>query len=132
MPRLDIHEDAQRDLDDLRPAHPGLVRRILAILQEIKADPRLLSALLDHGFGDAKDETVGVKKWLEQWNAGRDIWRLKIWELESVKVKYRIIYAYVPGDQAFVVLAVQRRDAIDYDDPNHALTQRIHRAYRNL
>ena len=134
MTRVEIHDDAERDLDELRPYHPALVNRILITLQEIQDDPRLLDALLIHEFGerDGDEESIGVKKWLEHWKANRDLWRLKLWQLEDAGLKYRIVYAYMPDERTFYVLAIRKREDIDYDDHENELTRRIIAAYRGL
>jgi len=131
--RVHVHGDAVADLNALRPRHPGLVRRILVTLEEIQDDPSLLEGLLQHGFGEGDDnEPIGIKKWLRHWNTGRDLWRLKIWQLENAGVSYRIIYGYRKSDQTFHVLAVRPRKEVNYDDPKDVIGQRIVAAYEGL
>lgn len=61
---------------------------------------------------------------------GRDLWRLKVWDLEDKGLRYRIVYAFMPRDRHYHVLAIAPRE-FDYDD-NHLLSQRIFRAYQEL
>jgi mRNA-degrading endonuclease RelE of RelBE toxin-antitoxin system len=130
--RLEVHEHARDDLERLRALYPKVVARVLVKLQEIKGDPIQLAALLEHGFGRNRDEEIDVKKWLEFWRRGKDIWRLKFWELEDVGLKYRVVYAYVPDELTFYVLAVVHRSLINYDDTQHELAQRVLADYQTL
>lgn len=105
--------------------------RILAFLEQLKADQKLLSSLLDHGF-DNKDFNVSRIESIWQ---SRDVWRLKIfeWDLSKNKkytIPYRIIYAYDLKLLTFRILAVAHR-SFNYE-ANHPITQRVIRTYDNL
>jgi len=101
----------------------------LVTLQEIKADERLVDSLTIHRFGKAGGEKIGVTKWLAHWYAGRALWSLKIWELENMGIRYRVIYYFAPLETFYVLGIVPR--SFDYDD-DHPLTKRILAAYDAL
>src|ERR1700694_2750791 len=105
MYRLVIHDDANADLDQLWIDNPLAAALVLATLQECQADQRLLDSLLVHDYGKDRSEEIHVSKWLQLYRQGKDLWRLKVWELEDQGVMYRIIYAYIPGKRVFHVLA---------------------------
>lgn len=104
--------------------------RIMALLQELQADEDLLDRLTQHDYGHSGTADFHVSKWLEQWNKGKDLWRLKIWDLEDKGLHYRIVYAFMPRKQHYHVLAIVPRD-FNYD-PDHPLSQRIFSAYDDL
>ena len=127
---LCVHEDAAFDLERLWSVEPDAAARILVLLEELEGNQDLLSSLTEHGFGEYTDEDYSVSKWLAFWNRGRDLWRLKIWDLEDKGLYYRIIYAYVPETQHYHVLAIAPRN-FNYDT-SHPISRRIYKAYEDL
>jgi hypothetical protein len=132
MYTLFIHDDAQADLERLRRAYPRTTAQIVVLLQELQHDQYLLDALTADDFGDDRAERIQVKKWERLWKAGLDLWRLKPQALADSGIQIRIIYAYLPLKRHYYVLGIARRRELDYDDPNHPLTQRILLAYENI
>ena len=130
MPSLFVHDDATADLEDLGDTEPRAAARIIALLQELQTDEDLLDRLTQHDYGYSGTADFRVSKWLAQWNRGKDLWRLKIWDLEDKGLRYRIVYAFLPGKQQYHVLAIVPRD-FNYD-PNHPLSRRIVLAYDDL
>lgn len=128
---LSIHPDAKSDLEDLWKVSKTAFARVTVLLEQIKADPRLLDALTDQDFGATGDEPFTVSRIQSQWHAGKDLWRLKIWDLEVQRLPYRIIYAYEIRKQRYHVLGVIHRGAFNYE-PKHPFTQRILRAYDDV
>jgi len=104
--------------------------KALALLQQAKHDPKIIESLLDHNFGDEHTAAYHVSKWLEFWNAGYNIWRLKIWMEPKGSLRYRIVYAYEPQTLQYHVLAIVHRD-FDYKR-DHEITSRILKAYNDL
>lgn len=127
---LSVHDDAKADLEDLWKKDTQAAALIVAALQEIEGDQRLLDALTIHGFGKDRAERFEVGKWLAFWNKGVDLWRLRVWELDRLGAPYRVVYAYERGKQRYHVLGIFHRD-FDYD-PNDLRTKRVKRAYDNL
>lgn len=121
-----IHDDAASDLAAIRLVDRRAFGRLTALLEQLRSDPRWLQRLLDHGYGEDRSGSVGVKKWGSAWRANAPLWRLRAWELESDGIAYRLIYVYYWRDKTINVLAVVRRDkSFDYDDPTNPLRSRI-------
>lgn len=103
---LFIHEDAAADLSKLRQTELQAAARIVALLEELKGNPDLLDRLTQHDYGAYQSADFHVSKWHEQWNQGRDLWRLKVWDLEDQGLRYRIVYAFIPQKQHYHILAI--------------------------
>ena len=125
-----LHPDARSDLAAIRNTNPKAWGRIVALLEQIKCDPKLVDKLLDHKFEETHGEIFSVSKFLEFWNAGLDIWRIKAVDPKSPAVPFRIVYAYDMKGLRFYVLAVVDR-SFNYD-ANHNITKRIRGAYEEL
>ncbi len=130
VPSLQIHPDAVDDLRELMKTDKFAAGRVLALLQQIKHDPKLIESLLDQDFGADHSAPYHVTKWYEFWNAGYNIWRLKIWLDPKGSLRHRIVYAYEPKTLQYHVVAVVHRD-FDYQR-DHEITRRIIRTYRDL
>lgn len=118
------------DLDDLAKSQPKLAGRLAVLLAEIGADASFIDVLTVHGFGSDEREPFDVSKWKDYWKKGKDLWRLKFWELEHQGLPYRVVYALKRGAGDYHVLAIVSRD-FNYD-PNHPITRRILQAYDDL
>jgi len=127
---LFIHKDAIADLSALRQKELKAAARIVALLEELKGNPDLLDRLTQHDYGAHQSADFHVSKWQAQWRQGRDLWRLKVWDLEDQGLRYRIVYAFIPQKQHYHILAIAPRE-FDYDS-NHPISQRILRAYESL
>ena len=86
-----IHKAAQADLDAIWEIDPRSAGVLAATLRQIKHDQRLLDSLTVRGFGAYETEAIHVDRWLEQQRLGRNLWRLKHWELESRGRRYRVV-----------------------------------------
>ncbi|MCH8071674.1 MAG: hypothetical protein IIA09_06985 [Proteobacteria bacterium] len=131
MLQLEVHDEAEEDLERLLEDEPQAAGAILAFLQELRGDPDLLDCLTITDFGKYGEERFSATSW---WNEQpqRNLWRVKIWDLENQGLQYRIIYAYAGQPRKYHVLAVVDRDNIDYDDEQHPTTQRVRRLYDDL
>lgn len=132
MPKLFISQEAEDDLELIYGDNEVIATRILALLQELQNDADLLDRLTQHEYGLAGYADFNVSKWLEQWNQGRDLWRLKLWDLEEKfpDNKYRIIYAFIPLKQQYHVIGIVPRE-FNYE-ANHPIAKRIIEAYKLL
>jgi mRNA-degrading endonuclease RelE of RelBE toxin-antitoxin system len=130
LPQLIIHKDAEQDLRALKESQPRLWGRLTALLEELAVNARLIDMLTVHGFGADERDPFSVSRWQQYWREGKDIWRLKFWELEHQGLPYRVIYALKRGTGEHYVLAVTNRD-FNYD-PDHPTTRRILQAYEGL
>jgi len=123
---IHIHDDATDDLLGIKEDCSEDFFKLLAFLEQLKNDSTLMDGLLDHGFGEDKEQTVSVKKWFSILHTERfPVWRLRAWELEAEGLKYRIIYLYYWPNKEFIILAIVHRGNLDYDDIKHPIRQRI-------
>lgn len=135
MFKLSIHADAQQDLNRIHARNPADAADLTVFLQELAGDQRLLSRLNEHGYSeyDLDDWVAGidVQRWQAQWRRGKNLWRVKCWELENDDVRYRIVYAFQPLTSSYHVLGVFHRSEFDYESDS-PLTDRMLRAYADL
>lgn len=130
MVALFVHDDAKADLLHLRGSEPQAAGRILALLEQLEGDSDLLDRLTQHDYRAHGSANFHVSKWHEQWRKGRNLWRLKVLDLEKKAIRHRIVYAFEPQKQHYHVLAIAPRE-FDYDE-NHPISQRIVCAYEAL
>lgn len=128
--KLGIHEDAKADLVEIGKRAPDVEKTILALLQEIKASQWWLESLTIEEFGAYEAEKIHVDKWEHEISQGRNIWRFKAWNLESLGLKYRVIYCLDPRTSFYLVLAVIPR-SINYD-PKHPRVIKLEKLYDSL
>jgi len=128
--RLFIHNDAEDDLERLWDSEPVAAAQVAALLEELEGNTDLLDRLTQQDFGAYGLEDFHVSEWKEQQRKGRNLWRLKIWDLEDKGIRYRIVYAFMTRQQDYSVLGIVPRD-FNYD-ASHELTRRIVAAYENL
>ncbi|MCP5427457.1 MAG: hypothetical protein H6964_12025 [Chromatiaceae bacterium] len=131
MIALFVHDNAKADLLALRDSEPQAAGRILALLEQLEGDPDLLDRLTQHDYGAYSSAEFHVSKWQKQWRKGRDLWRLKVWDLDKKGLRYRIIYAFIPSKQHYYILAITPRRDFDYEERD-PISQRILRDYQEL
>jgi hypothetical protein len=127
---LKIHKDAKVDLDLIWESDPDAAATIEALLQEAKTNRELLESFTCQDFGAFGVEPHHVTRWVEQQRKGRNLWRLKVWELEVQTPLYRVIYAFHPQKHIHYVLGVFDRN-FNYDE-NDARTKRVLAIYDRL
>ena len=125
-----FHRDAVTDLAGIWEADPESAAQIEALLQEAKSNRAILESFTVHLFGEDHVERYRVTKWIEQQDKGRNLWALKIWELEDHWPRYRIVYAFHPQTHVHSVLGIFTRD-FNYDERDER-TQRVLRVYDRL
>jgi hypothetical protein len=125
-----LHRGAQSDLDALWESDPESAAIILALLQEAKANHEVIDTFSSQDFGFGGTKPYNVQRWAAQQDKGRNLWRLKIWELERVRARYRVVYAFNPRIQRYYVLGVFDRD-FNYDESDQR-TQRVLEVYDRL
>lgn len=128
--RLAVNPDAKADLSRIWEKDPESAGVLTATLQQIAADQRLLDSLTIKDFGAHRSEPIHVDRWVEQQRAGRNLWRLKHWELEGKGRQYRVVYALDPRVSRYYVLGIFTRD-FNYDAAD-ARTERVIAAYDKL
>lgn len=131
--RLRIHESAESDLDAIATVDADAAAFLLTFLEELEGDQDLLDRLTQHGYhvraSDDWAANFNVEVWAAQQQRGRNLWRLKSWELEAGD--YRVIYAFQALRRVYVVLGVFHRSGFNYecDSP---LGRRIAEDYESL
>ena len=128
--QLLIAPDARRDLDRLWETDPNCAVVLENMLEQIAADQRLLDALTIRDFGAHRTAAFHVDQWIEQQRRGRNLWRLKHWELEGRGKRYRVIYALDPRVSRYYVLGVFPRE-FNYESKDER-TRRVIDAYESL
>lgn len=142
MATFEYHENAEQDIARYLDRDLHGVSDLLAVLEELEADPDSREVLLERDVNFEMDSghTVNAKPFAELWKVvrgrSRDVWRLKSWDPANALIKYRVLYAYVRPAYAgasakFVVLAVVHRDEYDYQ-PDHPITKRVKNDYDDL
>lgn len=132
VPTLHLHRDAEADLEAIDQTDPFAAGFIVALLQELGSDPDLMDRLTQHRY-DVQNSgdwaaNFSVSRWIEQSDQGRNLWRLKSWELTSEGCHYRIVYAFDPTTFRHHVLGIFPRSEFDYESDNPR-TERVLRAY---
>jgi len=128
---ISLHKDVRDDLAAIRESDPAAHAKIAALIRQLRADSALAEKLLDHGFGDDRREDFSVNKWLGVWKEGKDLWRLKSWDMEYQDMKYRLIYLYLRKEARFVVMAIVDRKSFNYDDDQDPIRKRIYASLRH-
>ncbi|WP_155944413.1 hypothetical protein [Pseudoxanthomonas sp. Root630] len=134
MFKLLIHPDAAADLQAIRAADRHTGADLLTYLQELNDDQDQLDLLTVHGHSYENGdwlENIDVSRIESQQQAGRNLWRLKLWDLEREGIQYRYIYAFAPRSRTIHILAVVHRDRFNYE-PSHPITRRVLDAYALL
>lgn len=128
MPRLYLHTDAKADLAAIGGHDFPTAARIYALLEQIKADADLLDRLTQHDFGADGTADFHVSMWKNQQNKHkRNLWRLKAWDLEEQRIRYRVVYAFEPATGDIFVLGVTSRRTFNYEDDE--FTKRVIACY---
>lgn len=127
---LYIHRDAASDLESVRSADAVAAARIVALLQQLKADPDLLDRLTQDGFDSRYQHGFQVGSFQSQQRQKQNLWRLKVWDLCDRLIPYRVVYAFDQKGYRHIVLGIVHRNfGYDAADPR---TRRIVAAYERL
>jgi hypothetical protein len=132
---LIVGDEATQDLEDLLIQKPVAAYRLATLLEEMSGSQDLLEKLSWNHYGGKphapEDGAIlSVAKWLGPYSKGKNIWRLRDFELSNLGHEYRIIYAYIPAKDLYFVLAIVER-AFNYDSA-HPISQRVFAAYDRL
>jgi hypothetical protein len=130
--KLNILPIVKEDIRAVSVVSRNAASGLIALLEQLRTDQDLLGYLLKHNHGEPEKDLFNVSKWQEYWRNGYDLWRLKLFDLENVGLRYRVIYAYALENriQTFYILAITHRD-FNYD-PNHEITKRLIHSYVEL
>lgn len=138
-----IHDDATGDLREILVANRAAGVRMAAFLNQLRADQDLLDRLSQSDYGGSparprpKSATFNVGVWVAAQQKGMNLWRLRCFTDEILG--YRLIYAFLPTTDQYVLLAIaEKADITDKDDERfdyelkHEIAVRITNSYRDL
>ncbi len=114
--RVQLHDDAQADLEHLWAHDEDAAAAIQVTLEEADLDPRVLDKLTQHGNNELPSgQELNVKRWETASRAAkRDVWRLRV--LNSPATSYRIVYGYHIQHRQVYVLGITHKETFIYDD----------------
>jgi len=127
-----LHPDTQQDCRRISVRNPGSWNRILAALNAAEEDEVLLNHLTDYAFRTYGDFDIGLKRWATAGNLGIELRRFRFFALEDNGINYRVVYTVDSENEYCYILAILRKDEINYDDPNDPFTARVFSAYAEL
>ena len=130
MIQVSVHEHAEADIDRLWRSDHLAAAAVVATLEQLAADPRLVDKLTTHGNNDAGAHEINVKRWQRIRATRGDLWRFRV--LNTPATSYRVIYGYEVRTRQICVLAVVHKSEFDYDDTSNPLAQRITDDWRTL
>ena len=133
MFRLVLSDEAKEDLQQLFTKEPHAARLIAALIEQASKSQDLLDIFSTQHYGQYEVGEFHVTQLHVHQQQGRNIWRIKHWELERIGLKYRIVYALDSFSSRYHVLAIcQRGELGDYKDETKPRIQRIIKAYNRL
>lgn len=121
MSRFWVHDDAITDLEGIWDIHAESAAYIQALLEQLAADSDLRDRMTQESCGVPGLHTFNVEPLAEHQDAGRNVWRLKVWKADRT-LRYRIIYAYDHKNDTYCVLAILPR-SFAYDSRNERVRQ---------
>ena len=127
---IDVHAHAAADIEALWHANPPAAASVVATLEQLGADPRLIDKLTTHGNNQIGAQEINVKRWQRIRAKQGDLWRFRA--LNTSATSYRVIYGYQIQTRQICVLGVVHKDEFDYDNPSNLLAQRIVDDWRAL
>ncbi len=111
---LVLHGDAESDLDRLFEEDEDACADIEVFLEEAKNNQDTLDSLTRKGYVQYGDCPFDVTEWEATKKQRYNLWRLKFLCIEGNAAKYRIVYAFHPGEYRYYVLGILHRN-FDYD-----------------
>ncbi|WP_282372935.1 hypothetical protein [Pseudomonas sp. PS02290] len=138
-----IHDDATGDLREILAADRAAGVKLAAFLAQLRVDQDLLDRLSQSDYGGSparprpRSATFNVGMWVAAQQKGMNLWRLRCFTDEIVG--YRLIYAFLPATDQYVLLAIaEKAEVHDKDDERfdyelkHEIASRVINSYRDL
>lgn len=132
MKRIELLPQALTDIKNILLLDDLSGKRILAVLEQAKRDKTFFAKFRKHGHRDVIDDRLDVKQWKRMQVMGRDVWRIRLPDLETNGKTFRVVYAFKKPPETIYILAIVRREDIDYDNPDHPFSRRILDALASL
>lgn len=111
---LVLHKDAEADLERIYAEDEDAGADIEAFLEEAKSNQETLDCLTRKGYVRYGDCPFDVTEWEATKKRKLNLWRVKLMWIESGATRYRIVYAFHPGELRYYVLGILHRD-FNYD-----------------
>lgn len=130
MYKLSFHPEVKNDLEQTKWSDPMALARFHAFFTEVKDNPSLLlscDGIAPHDSNFSK--LADIKPWMSMKYSGRKLWRLRFSDFAYRRPDYRIIYFISETLKKITIVAVLKREEINYDDCNHPIYRRISSAY---
>lgn len=119
---IDVNIHAQADLKAISALDKDGAFAVMAALEQIEADPKVIDKLLTRGDNQFGNTLVNVKAWQAAKKKG-NLWRFRI--LDTPATVYRIVYGYHYQTRQLCILAVVHKETFNYDDLTSDIAQRI-------
>lgn len=114
--RVQLHVDAEADLERLWEEDEEAAATIQVVLEEADVDPQVIDKLTQHGDNELPSgHELNVKRWVKaSQTLKRDVWRFRV--LNSPATCYRIVYGYHIQHRQIYVLGITHKDTFEYND----------------
>src|SRR5690625_3634773 len=131
MYKLSFHADVDKDIEEIALLDSVAVARFYAFFAEVKNDPSLLqsNSVAIEESDSYISEKIDIGPWSSMRKSGRNLWRLRFSDFAYREPDYRIIYFTHETLKQIVIIAILKREDIDYDNPNDPIFRRIASAY---
>jgi hypothetical protein len=118
MPDLIVEAHAEQDLDTLFLEDEDTAAIIDVLLDEIYGNEDLIQLLCTDRSRRMEEPAFTNERFIELWNIGYTIYRLKMWDLEDSLLSHRTLHAYDGRSDCTHILAIIHRDhAYDTNHP---------------
>jgi len=110
MPRLIVQPSAEADLDELYEIDEEAAATINVLLDEIYGNEQLIELLCRDRVARREDPAFDNERFIELWNDGYTIYRLKMWDFDGALIPYRVLHAYDGRTDCTHILAILPRE----------------------
>jgi mRNA-degrading endonuclease RelE of RelBE toxin-antitoxin system len=120
---IDVHENAELDLDALWDSDPHAAAGIDVALDEICSDADALKHLTGRGDVKIGTQQLNVKGWVTARRKDSNLARIRV--LDTPATRYRIVFGYHWRIRKIVILAIVHKNDLTYDNLNSEIAKRI-------
>jgi hypothetical protein len=120
---LDVHENAELDLDELWDSQPHAAAALDVTLDEICADADVIKHLTGRGDVKIGTQQLNIKGWVTARRRDSNLARIRV--LDTPATRYRIVFGYYWRIHKIVILAIVHKDDLTYDNLNSKIAKRI-------
>nr|WP_179254160.1 hypothetical protein [Burkholderia sp. AU33423] len=118
MPSLIVEPNAEADLDELFDQDEDAAAVINVLLDEIYGNNGLIEILCENRSARHEDPAFNVERFIELWEDGYTVFRLKIWNFDGALLDYRVLTCYDGRTDCTHVLGILHREfAYDTSHP---------------